>query len=256
MPTAPQREPVADRPRLLIVPAFTELEWATRPRLEEWAEVASFDLPGVGDEPLPDGDPESFSRELVVQRGLEELDQRGWERFFVVADGEGIAAAVRVADARKRDVQGLALGHAKLSFRREGDRAPVNGEVWSAMAQMVKQDHVSFLHHAIPQVTHGSVDEDHAQRIVERFPKELIEIGWEIMGRDDVPVGDLLEGFDCPMLFAKHEGCLISTDEGFEDAAAAYPRARILTVPEAPAVSDEFADALRTFCQEVASDQL
>ena len=29
---------------------------------------------------------------------------------------------------------------------------------------------------------------------------------------------------DCPLLFAKHEGCLASTDEGFEDVAATFPR--------------------------------
>jgi hypothetical protein len=242
-----------DRPRLLIVPSFTELEWSTKPRLEEWAEVASFDPPGVGDEPLPAGDPASFGRELVVRRGLDELDSRDWERFFVASDGEGIAAAVRIADARKSDVQGLALGHAKLSFRREGDRAPVNGEVWAAMAQLVKQDHVSFLRHGIPQATHGSVDEEHAQRIVERFPKQLIEVGWEAFGRDDVPIGRLLEGLDCPLLFAKHEGCLMSTDEGFEDAVAAFPRARTVIVDEAPAVSEDFADALRSFCLEVGA---
>jgi hypothetical protein len=244
---------VADRPRLLIVPAFTELEWATRPRLEEWADVASFDPPGVGDEPLPEGDPESFSRELIVARGLEELERRGWHRFFVVADGEGIAAAVRVADARKRDVLGLALGHAKLSFRRGGDRAPVNAEVWAGMAQLVKQDHVSFLRYGIPQATHGSVDEEHAQRIVERFPKELVEVGWELITRDDVPIRELLDGFDFPLLFAKHEGCLMSTEEGFEDAAAAFPSAHTLNVPEAPMVSEEFAASLRSFCLEVAA---
>jgi hypothetical protein len=240
-----------DRPRLLLVPSFTELEWSTRPLLEEWADVASFDPPGVGDEPLPEGDPATFGRELVVNRGLEELDRRGWERFFVVSDGEGIAAAVSVADARKHDVEGLVLGHAKLSFRREGDRAPVNGEVWSAMAQLVKQDHVSFLRYGIPQATHGSIDEEQAERIVDRFPKELIEIGWERIGRDDVPIGELLVGFDFPMLFAKHEGCLMSTDEGFEDAVAAFPDARVVKMTEAPAVSEEFAEALRSFCLDV-----
>ena len=217
--------------------------------------MASFDPPGVGDEPLPDGDPGSFTRELIVERGLEELERGAWDRFFIVADGEGIAAAVRVADEHKGDVQGLALGHAKLSFRRDGDRAPVNAEVWAGMAQLVKQDHVSFLRHGIPQATHGSVDEEHAQRIVERFPKELIELGWEVMGRDDVPIGELLAGLDCPLLFAKHDGCLMSTDEGFEDAAAAFPDARTITVPEAPSVSEEFATALRSFCMEVVTSQ-
>jgi hypothetical protein len=33
------------RPRLLLVPLITELEWVIRPRLEEWAEVATFDVP-------------------------------------------------------------------------------------------------------------------------------------------------------------------------------------------------------------------
>ncbi len=42
--------------------------------------------------------------------------------------------------------------------------------------------------------------------------------------RDDVDIGAFLSRLDCPLLFAKHEGCLASTDEGFEDAAATFPR--------------------------------
>jgi hypothetical protein len=33
-----------DALRLLLVPSFTELEWGIRPQLEEWAEIASFDI--------------------------------------------------------------------------------------------------------------------------------------------------------------------------------------------------------------------
>ena len=40
------------KPRLLLVPQFTELEWAIRDDVAEWAEVASFDVPAVGDEPI------------------------------------------------------------------------------------------------------------------------------------------------------------------------------------------------------------
>ena len=36
-----------DRPRVLLVPTLTEVEWKIRPLIEEWAEVASFDAPGV-----------------------------------------------------------------------------------------------------------------------------------------------------------------------------------------------------------------
>ena len=36
------------RPRILLVPHFSELDWRIKPLLEEWAHVASFDAPGVG----------------------------------------------------------------------------------------------------------------------------------------------------------------------------------------------------------------
>jgi hypothetical protein len=36
------------RPRILLVPHFSELDWRIKPLLEEWAQVASFDAPGVG----------------------------------------------------------------------------------------------------------------------------------------------------------------------------------------------------------------
>ena len=99
------------RPRLLLVPEFTEVEWSQiRPQLEEWADVASFDPPGVGDEPPS----ETFDREAVVRRGLDEVDRRGWEHFFVASDSWGIASATRLAVARPEAIDGLALGHAKL----------------------------------------------------------------------------------------------------------------------------------------------
>jgi hypothetical protein len=41
--------------------------------------------------------------------------------------------------------------------------------------------------------------------------------------RGDVYVGAFLSRFDCSLLYAKHEGCLASMDEGF-DAAATFPR--------------------------------
>jgi hypothetical protein len=43
------------KPRLLLVPAFTELQWMIKPELEEWADVAAYDPPGVGKERLPVG---------------------------------------------------------------------------------------------------------------------------------------------------------------------------------------------------------
>jgi pimeloyl-ACP methyl ester carboxylesterase len=234
------------RPRLLLVPEFTEVEWRPiRPQLEEWAELASYDPPGVGDEP----ESEAFDRAAIVQRGVEEMDRRGWERCFIASDSWGIASAVQLAVARPDSVDGLALGHAKLSFRRDGPRAPVNAGVLDAMAELVNKDHEQFLRYGAVQATGGSIDEEQAERMIERFPRELMQRGWEMITRDDVQIDDLLARLDCPLLFAKHEGCLGSTDEGFEDAAAAFPQAQTVSVTEAPLTSTGFAEALREFCR-------
>ncbi len=236
-----------DRPRILLIPEFTELEWAIKPRLEDWAEVASYDPPGIGEEPPV----ERLDHEAVVARGLVELDRRGWERCFIASDGWGIATAVRLALARPDAIAGMALGHTKLSYRREGERAPVNAEVWAGITELIGRDHEAFIRHGIAQVTGGSIDEEQAERMIERFPRDLIAAGWEGLTRDDIEIGDLLGQLDCPLLFAKHEGCLMSTEEGFEDAAAAFPKARTISVTEAPLASEEFSEALREFCENV-----
>jgi pimeloyl-ACP methyl ester carboxylesterase len=233
------------RPRLLLVPEFTEVQWAPiRPQLEEWAEVVSYDPPGIGDEPESD----TFDREAIVRRGLDEIDRRGWEHCFVASDSWGIASAVMVAVARPNAVDGLALGHAKLSFRRDGPRAPLNAGVIEAMTELVGTDHKEFLRHGTVQATGGSIGEEQAERMIERFPRNLMQRGWEMITRDDVDLGELLTKLDCPLLLAKHEGCLGSTDEGFDDAVAAFPRAKVVTVSDAPHTSEAFAEALREFC--------
>jgi pimeloyl-ACP methyl ester carboxylesterase len=233
------------RPRLLLVPEFTEVEWAQiRPQLEEWAEVASYDPPGVGNEPLSD----TFDRQAIVRRGLDEIDRLGWEHCFVASDSWGIAIAVMLAVARPEAVDGLALGHTKLSFRREGRRAPLNAGIYQALTELVNTDHEQFLRHGAVQATGGSIDEEQAERIIDRFPRELMQRGWEMITRDDVDLGELLAKLGCPLLFAKHEGCLQSTDEGFQDAVGAFPRARTVTTSAAPNTSQEFAEALREFC--------
>jgi hypothetical protein len=239
-----------DRPRLLLIPEFTELEWeAIRPRLEEWAEVASFDPPGVSDEPPP----EKLDRAVIIESGLKELDRLAWNECFVITDGWGIPSALRVAIGRPKKVIGVALGHAKLSYRREGDRAPVNGAVHEAMMNLIRTDHEAFIRHGIAQSTGGSISEDLAQRMIGHVSRDVLVSGWEAITSEDEDIGALLAKVDCPLLFAKHVGCLGSTEEGFDDAAAAFPRAKAIEVEDAPASSEEFADAIREFCEEVLS---
>jgi hypothetical protein len=243
------------RPRLLLVPAFTELQWTIKSQLEEWAEVASFDPPGVGSEPLPpevevDG-PDFLAqwRDAAAQRGLEEVDRRGWTRFFVAVDAEGTGTAVRIAEARPAAVQGIALGHASLSRATEGARPAINREVWLAMGALLRTDRQAFIRHGIAQVTAGSVSEEVASQIVQRYPDSgLVTRIWESLGTVPEPIGDQLEALDLPLLLGQHAGCLGSTEEGYQDIVARFPAAATVSCPEACAASPTFADALREFC--------
>jgi hypothetical protein len=231
------------RPRLPLVPLVTELEWLTRPALEEWAEVASFDAPGVGDEPPA----ETFDRDAIAERGLEELDRRGWDSCVVVADGSAIATALRLARARPTVIEALALGHARLSDDMEGERAPRNREVFEAVGQLLRVDYGNFVRHGFAQATHGSFGDQLTKRILERVPQEIGKAAWEMVAQEGEQFEQVLRELDVPLLFAKHEGCLGETEEGFEDAVAAFPQARTVSVPEAPSVSSQFAVELRAF---------
>ena len=226
-----------------MVPEFTEIQWTIRPCLEAWADVASYDPPGIGDEPRRG----QLTREAIADRGVEEVEQRGWERFFLAADGWAIAPALRIA-ARTRDrVQGLALGHARLSDHLEGPRAPMNKAVYEGMTELIRRDALAFIRHGIVQATGGSVDDDLAEEMVGRFPADVIQIGWKELTRAR-DFADEFRALEIPMLLGKHEGCLMSTEEGFADAVDAFPDARTVVTSDACCVDPKFAQALRDFC--------
>jgi pimeloyl-ACP methyl ester carboxylesterase len=243
------------RPRILLCPQFTEVEWTIAPQLSEWAEVATFDAPGVGNEPIPGGDPMGFDRELVVQRALQEIEKLGWDSYFVVGDAWGTATAVRVAAARPDPVHGLALGHASLSYQREGGRPAVSKEVIAAMTQLLRSDYDSFVRYGMTQFTQGAFDEETSERIVARFPPmDVAAQVWEMNVDRAEPIGELLGQLDMPILLAKHDGCLVFTAEGYDDAVRALPDAHRTSVGRTPSASDEFAAALRDFCERVLND--
>jgi hypothetical protein len=235
------------RPRILLVPNLTEVEWLIKPQLEEWAEVASFDLPGVGSEPPP----EKWDREEAVQRTLRELERLRWKACFIAADAHGIPTAVRAAAAWGGDVLGLALGHARLSDRSQGERAPVNRAVWEAMGLLIKSDYSAFVRTGLTQLTQGSIADELGKRLLERVPMNVAQAAYENIMSDTESIEGPLKELDVPLLFAKHEGCIASNEEGWEDAVAAFPEAETVSVTLDPAVSPEFAEALRTFCEEV-----
>jgi pimeloyl-ACP methyl ester carboxylesterase len=244
------------RPRILLCPQFTEVEWAIAPRLSEWAEVATFDAPGVGDEPMPGGDVKRLDRAMVVQRALQEVERLQWDSYFVAGDAWGTATAARVAVARPEPVLGLVLGHASLDYEAEGERPSVNGELTAAMTQLLRTDYDSFVRYGITQFTQGGFDEDIAGRMVERFPPmDIAAQIWEMHVAQSEPVGELLQALDKPLLLAKHDGCLVFTAEGYERATAGLPSARLVSIDKTPATSDEFAASLREFCEGVLADR-
>lgn len=127
------------RPRLILVPHITELEWVIKSELEQWAEVAAFDMPGVGAEPAA----VPLDRQALVDRAVAELDGRGWDSYVLVCDGSSLPVGVRVAHARRNAVEAMALGHARLSNRMDSDRPPVNKEVTEAFGQLAESDPVA-----------------------------------------------------------------------------------------------------------------
>lgn len=243
-----------ERPHLLLVPQLTELEWLIRPQLEEWAEVACYDAPGVGDEP-PVAD---FGSDAVARRGREEVERRGWDRFFVVADEFGVAAATRLAVGVQDRVEGIALGHARLSNSLEGERPAVNREIHQACVSMMRTDYRTFVRQLFKltggEDSAGGFGEGLVESYMARVPLELDLPFWERRSFEGERIAERMEQLrGLPTLLARHKGCLLFTDEGFEDAVAAFPEAAAVTCAEKPGTSLDFAEALREFCARHAT---
>jgi hypothetical protein len=227
---------------------LTEVEWVIRPLLEEWAEVASYDAPGVGDEP-PVEDPGS---EATARRGLEEADRRGWDSFIVVADEFGVAAASHLAVAAGERVLGIALGHARVSNAVDGPRPALNREVLHGLQSLLRTDPRTFVRQLFKLTggvqTQGGYGEAIADEWLRRVPMEVAAPFYDARVEEGAAMGERLATLDLPKLLAQHKGCLLFTEEGFDDAVAALPDAHVYRCEEKPSTSAEFAPVLHEFC--------
>jgi hypothetical protein len=236
------------RPQLLLLPGYSELEWVIRPQLEEWAEVALFDAPGVGDEaPIA-----AYGTSAVADRAAAEVDRRGWQSYVIAADEFAIAAALKFASRHREAVQGLALGHACLSFRPDADPPAVNAEVRSAFSQVAELDDRTFIRH-LTQITQGFYGESLADQMLERIPTGVAQA---YVRENLADPGDWMEeairDLGKPLLLAEHDPCLLFTKEGYDAAVSAFTDSMQVSCREKPTVSPAFAEALREFCREVA----
>jgi hypothetical protein len=241
---------VMERPRLLLVPNLTEIEWLNRKALEEWAEVASYDAPGVGEEPPV----EDFGSKAIARRGLEELERRGWDGCVAVADEFGVAAALHLATESPHLIEALALGHARLSNRVDGEHAPLNREVHSASGSLIQKDQRAFVHQLFRMTGGERMEGGYGPGMIDeylrRVPVELMLPFWDSRPEEGVEFTRQLRALDVPLLLAQHNGCLLFTDEGFDDAVSAFPNAWAVRLDDKPSTSAEFARVLREFCVE------
>jgi hypothetical protein len=239
-----------ERPRLLLVPQMTELEWVIKPLLEQWAEVASYDAPGVGAEPPV----EQFSSAAVAQRGLEELDRRGWDSCVVVADEFGVAGAAHLLALAPQVVQAMAMGHARLSNALEGERPALNREVYAGLGTLMRADRRMFVRQLFRltggETMEGGYKDTMVDAFLERVPLELMLPFWESRPEQGKHIGEQLRGAAVPVLLVQHKGCLLYTDEGFQAAVEALPHAQCERLNDKPSTSPEFAGVLEAFCRE------
>jgi hypothetical protein len=247
--------PDVEHVQLLLVPTLTDMEWVIKPRLEEWAEVASYDAPGIGTEPPVD----DFGAKAVARRGLAELERRGWDRFVLVADEFGLPAASHIATAAKPRLQALVLGHGRLSNSTDGPRPAINIEVLNAIRTLMRTDPRSFVRQMFKMTAGeglvGGYGDDLVDEYMRRVPLELGVPAFDTAAADEEGLAERLADVDVPVLLAQHKGCLMFTDEGFEHAAAAFPDATVVRCTEKPSTSEEFVGALREFCAALAAVQ-
>jgi hypothetical protein len=236
------------RPRLLLFSTYSALEWSIRPLLEEWAEVAIFDAPGIGDEPASG----SFGSDAFADRAVEEVERRGWDGCVVCADEFSNAAALKFGLRRPDAVQGLALGHACLSFNPAADPPAVNAEMRAALRQMSHFDDRTFVRH-LTQVTQGHIGEEQADRMLERINSGVGQAYLRDYTTDDGNwIGDAMRELSKPMLFAEHDDCLVFTREGFHGAVSAFPDATSMICENKPNTDPAFGEAIREFCDRLA----
>jgi hypothetical protein len=232
---------------VLLVPELSEVEWRIADSISEWADVATFDVPGVGDEPA-DG---PLSRESVARRALAELDTRGWNRCVVVADEWAVPNAIELARRRPEAVAAMALGHACLDFTGHGEQASVQSGILDALQQLGATDFRMWARH-VTQVTKGAYDDEMTEEFLRRVPEDVaMEFFGSLRLGEAGPVRETLESLGVPLLFAEHTDCLMFTHEGFAEMEAAFPDARVVRVPDKPSTSPGFAQALRELCDSI-----
>jgi pimeloyl-ACP methyl ester carboxylesterase len=214
---------------ILYVPIFLAAE-ADRfaSTVAEWAQVESFDVP----------------ERHAVEGALERLDALGWSDCLVVADSQAQWLAVELATRHAQRVRGIALSHAVARYRVSGPRAGLHAEVLAAVSRLLETDYMAFWR-AVTQLTQGGMPDAWVERWAAAIPHERTKAFFQELTDSEPPLAERLQDFPGPVLLGQHADCVMWTQEGFEDAVAALPEAKVVRCREIPAFDPAFGEALR-----------
>jgi pimeloyl-ACP methyl ester carboxylesterase len=228
------------RPHLLYVPIAVGVE--AEPVIErvDWADVATFDVPGAGSNR---GVPWT-GVEGVCELAVATVDALGWERFGIVCDSHGQAAGIELALSRRERVEGIFIGHAAAHYTTKGERPAMNPSIYEAAAQLLEGEYRSF-GRAITQLTQGATTDEQVDAWIAAFPQDLARRAFQELAEAEPELVTRLRGSGLPVVLGQHKGCLMWTDEGFEDAVAALPEAAAVVADGVPAHDPAFIEAMR-----------
>ncbi len=193
-----------------------------------WAEVASFDVPA--DNP--------------VDAARARLDELGWDECTLVVDGYAQALGVEIALHDPRRFPAVAVGHAAPRYTAEPPRPTLHPEVVAAATQLLESDYMAFWR-AVTQITQGGMPDAWVERWAGSVPKERAREFFFGVAEDEPLACERLTDFPGQLLLAQHVDCVLWTAEGFEDAVAALPAARVIRCKEIPVFDPAFGEALR-----------
>ena len=133
----------------------------------------------------------------------------------------------------------------------EGDRPARNAAVWDVLSEMIGKGREQFAPFALSQFTRDGIDEALAAEMVERVPVPVFESMIEAGAVARYDLTESLRALEVPILLAQHQGCLLYTDEGYEDAVDAFPEARRCSTEKMCSADPAYAEALKEFCEEI-----
>lgn len=233
------------RPRLLYVPIFAAFEAGPlRAAVGDWADVESFDGPGAGTRRAE----EPGGYEDMAAAGAARLDELGWDRCVLVCDSHAQPSGIELA-VRDPRVAAIAVSHPAPRYTTEGERPALNAALYDAAGRLLTTNRRSF-GHALTQLTQGTIDEAWVADFIEQVPRATARRRTAGLS-ETVDLVPRLREEDLEVLLAGHRGCLMWTPEGFEDAAAAVPRARVIECDDVPLGSPGYHAALRELCEAV-----